>query len=262
MNVILYIYIFLIGITFGSFFTLAIHRIPRNQDITHTRSYCPKCNHKLSFWDMIPMLSYIFLRGKCRYCKTKIAPKYFFIELLTGLTFVLFAYSLRLQIFNLYFICGLLYIAGLFVISGIDKEHHEVRLSVILYMTIVQAIYIIYLYIIEQSNVYRYVIYLVILAILILSDTIYFRKKLKNNYILENLILLNVMLMFTYEACTILTVEFALIVIAIKSFIEAIKNRKTKPVKKKQEKIIPIAFYLCVTNIITLIITNILCFYR
>jgi len=178
MNVILYIYIFLIGITFGSFFTLAIYRIPRNQDITHIRSYCPKCNHKLSFWDMIPMLSYIFLRGKCRYCKTKIAPKYFFIELLTGLTFVLFAYSLKLEIFNLYFICGLLYIAGLFVISGIDKEHHEVRLSVILYMTIVQAIYIIYLYIIEQSNVYRYVIYLVILAILILSDTIYFRKKL------------------------------------------------------------------------------------
>ncbi len=86
------------------------------------------------------------LRGKCRYCKTKIAPKYFFIELLTGLTFVLFAYFLKLEIFNLYFICGLLYIAGLFVISGIDKEHHEVRLSVILYMTIVQAIYIIYLY--------------------------------------------------------------------------------------------------------------------
>ena len=268
MNVILYIYIFLIGITFGSFFTLAVYRIPRGEDITHTRSYCPKCNHKLSFWDMIPLFSYIFLGAKCRYCKEKIRPRYFILEFCSGLVFVLFALSIKLNIYTLtaqtivYFIFGLLYIAGLFVISGIDKEHHEVRLSVILYMTIVQAIYIIYLYIIEQSNVYRYVIYLVILAILILSDTIYFRKKLKNNYILENLILLNVMLMFTYEACTILTVEFALIVIAIKSFIEAIKNRKTKQVKKKQEKIIPIAFYLCVTNIITLIITNILCFYR
>ena len=101
-----------------------------------------------------------------------------------------------------------------------------------------------------------------ILAILILADTIYFRKKLKNNYILENLILLTVMLMFTYEACTILTVEFTLLAIAIKSFIQTIKNKKVKQIKKKQESIIPIAFYLCIANIITLIVTNILCFYR
>ena len=69
MSTILYIYIFLIGITFGSFFTLATYRIPKREDIIHTRSYCPKCKHKLSFWDMIPVFSYIFLKGKCRYCK-------------------------------------------------------------------------------------------------------------------------------------------------------------------------------------------------
>lgn len=262
MNIILYLYIFLIGITFGSFFTLAIHRIPRNQDITHTRSYCPKCNHKLAFWDMIPMFSFIFLGGKCRYCKTKIPPKYFFIELLTGLAFVLFAYSLKLEIFNIYFVCGLLYIAGLFIISGIDKEQHEVIMGGVLYLTIVQTIYIIYLYIIEKSNVYRYVIYLAILAILILLDTIYFRKKLKNNYTLENLILVDLMLMFTYEACTILTIEFAFIAMAIKSIIDIIKNKRRKNIKKKEVTTMPIAFYLGTANIITLIVTNILCFYR
>lgn len=262
MNIILYIYIFLIGITCGSFFTLAIHRIPKNQDITHTRSYCPKCNHKLVFWDMIPMFSFLFLKGKCRYCKTKIAPKYFFIELLTGIAFVLFAYSLKLQIFNIYFVCGLLYIAGLFVISGIDKEKHEIIMGGVLYLTVIQTIYIIYLYIIESTNVYRYVIYLAILAILILADTIYFRKKLKNNYAIENLILIDLMLMFTYEVCTILTVEGTLLVMAIKSIIDMIIKRKKKQIKKEKTKTIPIAFYLCILNIITLIVTNILCFYR
>lgn len=261
MDIIIYIYIFLIGITCGSFFTLAIHRIPRNQDITHTRSYCPKCNHKLAFWDMIPMFSFLFLRGKCRYCKTKIAPKYFFIELLTGIAFVLFTFSLKLQILNIYYVCGLLYIAGLFVISGIDKEKHEIRMSGVLYLTVIQTIYIIYLYIIENTNVYRYVIYLAILAILILADTIYFRKKLKNNYALENLILIDLMLMFTYEVCTILTIEGTLLLIAIKSIIDAIKNRK-KQVKKENATEKPIAFYLCTLNIIALIVTNILCFYR
>ena len=87
MNIILYIYIFLIGISCGSFFTLAIHRIPRNQDITHTRSYCPKCNHKLSWYENIPVLSYIFLKGKCKNCKQKISFIYPAIELLTGVLF-------------------------------------------------------------------------------------------------------------------------------------------------------------------------------
>ena len=79
MDIIIYVIIFIIGIVFGSFYTLAVYRIPKGQDITHTRSYCPKCNHKLSFLDLIPVFSYIFLRGKCRYCKEKIKKKYFII---------------------------------------------------------------------------------------------------------------------------------------------------------------------------------------
>ena len=260
MNVILYIYIFLIGITFGSFFTLAIHRIPRNQDITHTRSYCPKCNHKLSFWDMIPMLSYIFLRGKCRYCKTKIAPKYFFIELLTGLTFVLFAYSLRLQIFNLYFICGLLYIAGLFIVSGIDKEKINIQNEVTLYLTIVEAVYIIYLCIVDSASIYRYVIYLLTLVILTMANTIYYKKKVKNNYTLDCLILLNIMLIFTYECCSILTVIFTLLAMSIKVLIDKINQKRAN--YSKTNKKLPIGFFLCVTNIITLITTNCIIFYK
>ena len=129
MDYILYLLIFCIGTVFGSFFTLAVYRIPLRQDITHTRSYCPKCNHKLSFFDMIPILSYCFLGGKCRYCKEKIRPRYLMLEILSGIVFLLFAVSIKLNIFNLnvqvlaYLIMGLLYISTLFIIAGIDKEN-------------------------------------------------------------------------------------------------------------------------------------------
>ena len=101
MNLILYILIFMIGTVFGSFFTLAIYRLPLGKDIIHERSFCPNCNHKLRFLDMIPILSYIFLGGKCRYCKNKIKPRYLILEVLSGITFLLFAISLDLNIYDL-----------------------------------------------------------------------------------------------------------------------------------------------------------------
>jgi len=82
--VIYYILIFTIGTLIGSFLTLAIHRIPLKQDILIKRSYCPKCEHKLTFMDLIPVWSYIFLRGKCRHCKNKIRPRYLIIEITCG----------------------------------------------------------------------------------------------------------------------------------------------------------------------------------
>ena len=102
MKIVLYIYIYIIGVVLGSFFTLAIHRIPRKQDITHTRSYCPNCNHRLNFLDLIPVLSYIFLGGKCRYCHEKIRPRYLIIEVLSGIAFLLFVIWCVVYKYNIY----------------------------------------------------------------------------------------------------------------------------------------------------------------
>ena len=101
MDYIIYILIFCIGTLFGSFFTLAVYRIPQRKDITHTRSFCPKCNHKLNFWDLIPILSYIFLGGKCKNCKQKIRIRYLILELLGGVIFVLFALIFNINIENI-----------------------------------------------------------------------------------------------------------------------------------------------------------------
>lgn len=268
MDFIIYIYVFIIGIVCGSFFSLAIYRIPKGQDIIHTRSYCPNCKHKLSFWDMIPLFSYIGLKGKCRYCKRKISPTYFLLELLSGIIFVLFALSIRFGLDNMntsvivYLIFGLLYIAGLFIISGIDKEKIQIQNEIILYLLVIQFLYIIYLYIVEQANIYRYVIYLAILAILTTINTIYYKKKVNDNYTLNCFILLLLFVMFTYEYCTILTVILTLLSIAIKLLLDKIKEKRIKYVKKASRNAIPIGFYLGVTNIITLIATNFIIFYR
>ena len=101
MEIFFYLIIFIIGTLFGSFYTLAVYRIPKRQDIVHTHSYCPNCNHKLGLLDLFPIFSYILLGGKCRYCKQKIRPRYLILEMLSGGLFVIIAYALKLSIFNL-----------------------------------------------------------------------------------------------------------------------------------------------------------------
>ena len=98
MNIYFYLLLFVIGTLFGSFYTLAVYRIPKRQDIVHTHSYCPNCNHKLGFLDLIPIISYLFLRGKCKYCKEKIRIRYLILEVLSGSLFVLIAYLFELKI--------------------------------------------------------------------------------------------------------------------------------------------------------------------
>lgn len=88
LNIFILFCIFIIGALFGSFFSLATYRIPRHEDIIATRSYCPNCKHKLSFFDLFPVISYITHFGKCKYCKDKISPRYILLESLNGLFFV------------------------------------------------------------------------------------------------------------------------------------------------------------------------------
>lgn len=266
MNLFLYIIIFIIGTLFGSFFTLAVYRIPLKKDITHERSYCPNCNHKLSFLDMIPILSYLFLGGKCRYCKQKIRIRYLLLEVLSGIVFVLFAMSIKLNVYSLnidtliYFVCGLLYFASLFIIAGIDKEKHQIQKSVLLFGYIVEAIYIIYLYIVEKDpNIYRYVIYFAIVCILIFLDIILLRKKIKNSYVVEILMLCMLFLGFTYEGVTILTITYTLIVLGIYLLLKKVTAHNPKSVQGVTQNVsrnLPIGFYLCITNIVCFIIAN------
>lgn len=162
---------FAIGIVLGSFYTLAVYRIPLKQDITHTRSYCPKCNHRLNFWDLIPVFSYIFLGGKCRYCKEKIRPRYIIIETLSGIVFLLYAILLDIDLLNIEYskiatlIFGILFFSTIFIIIGILKENKKIQTSVFNFGIISEVAYMIYLYILDTS-IYRYIIYIPIFMLM------------------------------------------------------------------------------------------------
>ena len=269
MDYILYLLIFCIGTLFGSFFTLAVYRIPLRQDITHTRSYCPNCNHKLGFLDMIPILSYVCLGGKCRYCKQKIRIRYLLLEVLSGVVFVLFAFSMKLSLFTLnpsilvYFVFGILYIATLFIIAGIDKEKVRIEKPVLLFGFICVTIYMIYLYIVEKdTSMYRYVIYLILSCLLILFSIYYLRKKGKDSYPIDVLILSMFMVLFTYETVYIYTVIKTLLAVGIQILLHKIGDRKNKSIKKDSDKVskIPVGFYMCTANIVSMIVINLLVF--
>ena len=106
---------FVIGTLFGSFFTLATYRIPRKQDIMVKRSYCTSCKHELGFFDLIPVLSYVFLGGKCKYCKEKISIRYPLFEVFNGLFFLLTYYLFGISL--ILFVTLGIYIA-LFLVIG------------------------------------------------------------------------------------------------------------------------------------------------
>ena len=98
MNFLYLIIFFVVGTLFGSFFTVVGSRLPNNEDFIRGRSHCDNCKHELSFLDMIPIISYIILHGRCRYCKKKISSLSSYMEFFTGALF-----SLSYYIFGLSF---------------------------------------------------------------------------------------------------------------------------------------------------------------
>jgi leader peptidase (prepilin peptidase)/N-methyltransferase len=86
--------IFVLGLAFGSFLNVCIYRLPLGVSTVTPRSTCPKCKQLIAFYDNLPVISWLLLRGRCRHCKTRISARYLFIELLTAALFVgCYAYS-------------------------------------------------------------------------------------------------------------------------------------------------------------------------
>jgi leader peptidase (prepilin peptidase) / N-methyltransferase len=113
------IFVFLFGSVVGSFLNVCIYRLPKGESVVMPRSHCPACNKTIRGYDNIPFLSYILLGGKCRFCKARISPRYFIVELVTALFFLLLYNRSGLGLdFLFYAILG----SGLIVATFVDIQ--------------------------------------------------------------------------------------------------------------------------------------------
>lgn len=112
---------FVFGLVFGSFISLVSYRLPKSQNIFVTRSKCPKCNHVLTAKNLVPVLSWLFSKGMCSYCKTGISIRYPLIEIATG-----FLFSLTILLFGVSYLSILLLmlVTLLITVSIIDFENY------------------------------------------------------------------------------------------------------------------------------------------
>ncbi len=128
INLLIYLFFFIFGLIVGSFLNCVIWRLDSKKTFLSGRSACTKCKHKLSFGDLIPILSFIILKGKCRYCKEKISWQYPLVELAAGILFVLTIHSLQFTTYNFKEIFAVSYwlfvVSSLLIIFVYDFKHY------------------------------------------------------------------------------------------------------------------------------------------
>ena len=137
MTYLIYALIFIFGITIGSFLNVCIYRIPRGETVVTTPSHCMTCGHKLRWFELLPLFSYIFLRGRCRSCKSQISPQYPIIEAVNGLLYVL---VFAVNGLNLISIIYALFTSALLVLTIIDWRTYEIPISINIFILVLGCI--------------------------------------------------------------------------------------------------------------------------
>lgn len=178
MEIIVYIFIFLLGICLGSFYACIGYRIPNKISLIKPNSYCPKCSEPLKWYMNIPLFSYIFLKGKCAYCKEKISPLYFITELLTGTLFLASYIYFGLSI---EFFISIILISVLGVTINTDIRYYYISDRVIVLSIL--AILGVYLYYLDGKDIVYYIVSAVVmfgimLTIKFLGDKAFKRESL------------------------------------------------------------------------------------
>ena len=143
------IIVLVFGLIIGSFLNVCIFRIPKGESISYPPSHCTSCGYNLKPKDLVPVFSYLFLKGRCRSCKEKISLRYPIIELINALSYVLIYMKFGFAIKSIFF-C--LLASLLIVISMIDFDKKEVYAATTLFGLILGIIYLVVSYFYSNIN--------------------------------------------------------------------------------------------------------------
>jgi len=130
METALIIILFTFGAMIGSFLNVLIHRLPRKESILFPASHCLSCQHSLRIWDNIPIISYLTLKGQCFHCKSSIPIRYFFVELISAMSWIVLYFKFGLSID---FVLQMVLVSILIVCTYTDLDHRRILNSVVLF---------------------------------------------------------------------------------------------------------------------------------
>ncbi len=137
--------LFVFGVIFGSFLNVVGTRFNSGVSLMG-RSFCPKCGHELRWFELVPIFSYLFQRGRCRICRVKISPQYPIIEIFTGLIF-LSIFNLQFSIYNKII---LLLVFSIYIVIAVYDLRHKIIPDLLVYLSIVFGL-IVPLFIVHYS---------------------------------------------------------------------------------------------------------------
>ncbi|NFH90743.1 prepilin peptidase [Clostridium botulinum] len=150
-----YILVIIIGLVIGSFLNVCIYRIPLEQSISYPPSHCGTCNHRLKPIDLVPVISYLFLKGRCKYCKEKISITYPLIEILNAVLYLIIFYNYGLT-FD--FVKYSLLSSLLIVIGIIDYKTQDIYTVTIIFGVISSVIFMAIDFFVNKNSISTYVL--------------------------------------------------------------------------------------------------------
>ena len=237
MQIVIITIIFIFGMVIGSFFNVLGYRLPKKESIVFPSSHCPNCQHKLKFFDLFPVLSYLFLKGKCRYCNVKISPIYPLIELLTAILFVI---SYLVFGFSMDFLIAIIFSSITVITIVTDIRYMIIEDSVL----IVGGIIILALSIINTgitetiSMIINGVLSFILIYLIKLAADFSFKKEAMGGGDVKLMFLIGIMNGFSMTFVTLCMASFIAFPYAIYIYLS------------KNDNILPLGPFLCIAALI------------
>ena len=214
---------FIFGCVMGSFYHVVATRLSNDESIIYPSSHCPKCNHKLLWYENIPILSYLMLRGKCSQCHSKIPLSYLIVEIVTGLVF---AVSYHCFHFEYTQIISLIFISSLIIVIVSDIEYMIILDEVLMFSSLL-IIIVYFIFLVMENGFYVGVSELVLhhiypgigafgamYALKLFGDKVFKKESLGGGDI-KLMFLFGLVLGFPLSICTIFLATFIAFPIAL-----------------------------------------------